>query len=258
MLRLTSKLYLWLEWAALFVLAPLLLYFWWQPAVLALLLLLVTAGTAWWLWRHRKFGQLAFWRAPNTRREPSQLRRLLRRLLPCLLLLAGLVLWHYPERWLAMPRQQPYLWLLLLVLYPLLSVYPQELIYRAFFFRRYRRLFPGKQLRVLVSAAVFALLHIVYQNWLAVLLTFVGGWFFAQTYARTRSLRLVWLEHTLYGLLLFTLGLGDFFDHRHVQASAATTSVQAAPPMRTIHFGAAQRKRPASGETRAAAVWVGR
>ncbi|MCC3159346.1 CPBP family intramembrane metalloprotease [Hymenobacter sp. 15J16-1T3B] len=252
--RFARTLYLWLEWAALFVLAPLLLYFWWQPAVLAALLILVSGSTAWWLGQHRKFGQQAFWRAPNARREPSQLRRLLRRLLPCLLLLAGLVLWHYPEQWLALPRRQPLVWVLLLVLYPVLSVYPQELIYRAFFFRRYRRLFPGKQLRVWVSAVVFALLHIVYQNWLAVGLTFVGGWFFAQTYARTRSLRLVWLEHTLYGLLLFTLGLGDFFDHHHVAAAPAVHPSPAVP----VHLQPTERKRPASGETRAAALWPGR
>jgi membrane protease YdiL (CAAX protease family) len=234
--------YLWLEWAALFVLAPLLLTWWWQPLVLAGLLLVATLAAAYWLLRHRKFGQLAFWRASNVRREGRQLRRLLRRLLPCLLLLAGLVLLRYPERWLDLPREQPGAWLALLVLYPLLSVYPQELLYRAFFFRRYRRIFPGRQLRVWVSAAAFALLHIVYQNALAVGLTFVGGWFFAQTYARTRSLRLVWLEHALYGLLLFTLGLGTFFDHRHVPKAPDTNPVQAAPRPPVPP----QTKRPAS------------
>ncbi|OON65836.1 CPBP family intramembrane glutamic endopeptidase [Hymenobacter sp. CRA2] len=237
---------LWLEWAALFVLAPLALTFWWQPALLAGLLLLVTLATTWWLWQHRKFGRAAFWRAPNARHERGQLRRLLRRLVPCLLLLAGLVLWHSPERWLDMPRQQPVAWLVLLVLYPLLSVYPQELIYRAFFFRRYRRLFPAKQLRVWVSAAVFALLHVIYLNWLAVLLTFVGGWFFAQTYARTRSLRLVWLEHALYGMLLFTLGLGAFFDHRHVAPPADNTAQ---------HPGHPQTERPAPQGKQAVMQW---
>lgn len=254
--RFPRTLYLWLEWALLFVLAPLLLYFWWQPAVLVALLLLVTAGAAWWLGRHRRFGRQAFWRADNVRREGSQLRRLLRRLLPCLLLLAGLVLWHYPERWLDLPRQQPGAWLLLLLLYPLLSAYPQELIYRAFFFRRYRRLFPGRQLRVGVSAAAFALLHIVYQSWLAVGLTFVGGWFFAQTYARTRSLRLVWLEHSVYGLLLFTLGLGGFFDHRRI--TPAADNPQVSRPAAAVPPASYARKRPAPEQTRAVATWPGR
>jgi CAAX protease family protein len=42
-------------------------------------------------------------------------------------------------------------------------------------------------------------------------LTQVGGWFFAQTYWRTQSMRLVCLEHTLYGSLIFSVGLGVFF-----------------------------------------------
>jgi hypothetical protein len=48
------------------------------------------------------------------------------------------------------------------------------------------------------------------------LLTLIGGWFFAETYARTRSMRLVWLEHALYGCLVFTIGLGDYFYHGNV------------------------------------------
>ena len=44
-----------------------------------------------------------------------------------------------------------------------------------------------------------------------VVLTAIGGWFFATTYARTRSLWLASFEHALYGQLVFTVGLGQYF-----------------------------------------------
>jgi hypothetical protein len=43
------------------------------------------------------------------------------------------------------------------------------------------------------------------------ILTFFGGYLFAYTYAKTRSLLLVSIEHALYGCLLYTIGLGRFF-----------------------------------------------
>src|SRR5690348_2033463 len=38
-----------------------------------------------------------------------------------------------PETLLAFPRERPTIWLLVMFLYPLVSVYPQEIIFRAFF-----------------------------------------------------------------------------------------------------------------------------
>ena len=48
-------------------------------------------------------------------------------------------------------------------------------------------------------------------NELAVVLTLVGGWLFARTYLRTRSLLATAVEHAAYGCLLFTVGLGRWF-----------------------------------------------
>jgi hypothetical protein len=39
------------------------------------------------------------------------------------------------------------------------------------------------------------------------------GFMLANSYAQHRSLRLVWIEHALYGCLAFTFGLGWFFYH---------------------------------------------
>jgi hypothetical protein len=46
--------------------------------------------------------------------------------------------------------------------------------------------------------------------------SFFGGLLFAHTYHTSKSLALVWLEHTLYGWTLFTLGLGWYFYHGNV------------------------------------------
>jgi membrane protease YdiL (CAAX protease family) len=66
---------------------------------------------------------------------------------------------------------------------------------------------------ILASAVVFAFLHIVFRNWLAVALTFVGGLLFAASYAETGSLATSSFEHALYGCWLFTVGLGQYFYH---------------------------------------------
>lgn len=47
------------------------------------------------------------------------------------------------------------MWALVIVLYPILSVYPQELIFRAFLFHRYAPLFGNGVGLVAASAAAF-------------------------------------------------------------------------------------------------------
>ena len=110
-------------------------------------------------------------------------------------------------------RQNPTLWAIVMVAHPILSVYPQAILYRAFFFERYATLFPGKWTMILASAAAFAFLHIVFRNTLAVALTFAGGLLFAFRYAETNSLFTSSVEHALFGCWLFTIGLGQYFYH---------------------------------------------
>ena len=116
------------------------------------------------------------------------------------------------ENWCSLPRNSFNDWLMLLLLYPILSVMPQELIFRTYFFHRYKRIMPSKTVRIIVSASVFALAHIVYANVLAVLLAFLGGLLFSYTYAQSRSTFVCVIEHSLWGLWMFTLGLGDVLD----------------------------------------------
>jgi len=64
---------------------------------------------------------------------------------------------------------------------------------------------------ILASALVFAFAHVLYINWIAPLLSFIAGIIFATTYAKTKSLALVTIEHGLYGNALFLVGLGWYF-----------------------------------------------
>ncbi|MFY8273313.1 CPBP family intramembrane glutamic endopeptidase [Pseudoalteromonas sp. SSDWG2] len=114
--------------------------------------------------------------------------------------------------WFNYPLESPSAWLKLLILYPLLSVLPQELIFRTYFFHRYKYIIPNKGARVWLSACVFALAHCVYNNVIAVLIAFLGGLLFAYTYAQSRSTFVCVLEHSLWGLWMFTLGVGSYLD----------------------------------------------
>lgn len=116
-----------------------------------------------------------------------------------------------PERFLSMPRERPELWVKIMLFYPLLSVLPQEIIFRTFFFRRYAPLFPNAHGMVLVSGVAFGYAHLILQNWVGIISCTIGGLLFAHTYYKSRSLALVWLEHTLYGCFVFTIGLGWYF-----------------------------------------------
>ena len=128
----------------------------------------------------------------------------------CLALLLAVALLR-PEALFQLPRTRPLLWLAILVGYPLLSVYPQEIIFRTFFFHRYRELLVHSRWQVVASAAAFGYAHVVLHNVPSVLLSAVGGVLFASTYLRSRSTLLAAVEHAIYGCFVFTVGLGGLF-----------------------------------------------
>lgn len=103
---------------------------------------------------------------------------------------------------------KPLQWLVILFIYSFFSVYPQELIYRTFFFKRYSMLFKSDNLFVFINAILFSLAHIFFKSSLVLFLTFLGGLLFAITYKQTKSTVLVSIEHAIYGCWLFTVGMG--------------------------------------------------
>lgn len=106
-------------------------------------------------------------------------------------------------------KTKPLFWVVILFLYSFFSVYPQELIYRTFFFQRYQSFVNNEKLFVFINAIIFALGHLFFKNTLVIVLTFLGGLLFAITFNKTRSTLLVFIEHAIYGCWLFTIGMGS-------------------------------------------------
>lgn len=159
------------------------------------------------LLRDRGFDRRQLWDAAGARRSWRPV--LIRTAVGCLALLV-LVVAVRPEALFQLPRTRPQLWLLILIAYPVLSVYPQELIFRTFLFHRYRELLGPRGL-VILSAVAFGYAHIVLHNWPSVALSTLGGLLFADTFRRSRSTLLAALEHAAYGCFVFSVGRGGLF-----------------------------------------------
>lgn len=140
------------------------------------------------------------------------MKKILARFAPLAMLLLVFTWEMIPERMFSLPREKPAMWIMVMLFYPLLSVVPQELIFRSFFFRRYGKIMSPAALHI-ASALAFGWVHIILRNWIAVSLSAIGGYMFARNYARNNSLALVCLEHALYGCYIFTIGLGFYFYH---------------------------------------------
>jgi membrane protease YdiL (CAAX protease family) len=110
-----------------------------------------------------------------------------------------------------MPLYQTGLWAFMIGVYTFFSVYPQEFVYRTFFFNRYEKLFKNKKLLIFTNAILFSLAHLFFKNIWVLVITFIGGLLFAYSFYKSRSLLQVSLEHALYGNWLFTVGLGQMF-----------------------------------------------
>lgn len=104
---------------------------------------------------------------------------------------------------------KPKLWLFILFIYSCFSVYPQELLFRAFFFKRYKVLFKNSTVLIFVNAFLFAVAHLLFKNTLVLVLTFFGGLMFAISFNKNQSTLLVSIEHAVYGSWLFTVGMGN-------------------------------------------------
>lgn len=109
-----------------------------------------------------------------------------------------------------LPRERPWIIAFIGLVYPIFSAYPQEVLCRAFFFHRYRRLFPNDAAMITVNAFAFMWLHCPFWSIEAFALTLPGGFLFAYTYLRTKSTLAAGIEHGLYGWWAFFTGLGWF------------------------------------------------
>lgn len=200
-----------LEGIILFAGLPLLIFWELIPIPKILLLILVAGYCGYQLWRDPEFGRGLLKYGYFRKESESAGKTLLVRTPIIIAAVVTLILVLHPDRLFAFPAEQPVVWMVVMILYPILSALPQEFIYRTFIFHRYGDLMSTNFAPVIWSTVAFSFMHIVYDNWWAVGISFVGGLLFGITYSRTKSLLWVTIEHTIYGCLIFTLGLGMYF-----------------------------------------------
>ncbi|UWP79366.1 CPBP family intramembrane glutamic endopeptidase [Dactylosporangium fulvum] len=173
-------------------------------------LLVLTVVVAFYFRRARTFDRRDLWRASALLPALPSILRLFAA--AAVVAVAGVFLFDRAHLF-DLPLHNPGLWALITVAYPVVSVYPQELLFRAFLLHRYGPLFGTERVAACWSAVAFGFAHILFGNVLAVVLTLAGGWLFARRFQQTRSLLTACVEHALYGLLIFTVGLGRYFYH---------------------------------------------
>jgi membrane protease YdiL (CAAX protease family) len=199
------------EMAVLFIAAPLAMHFAVHqartPLFVALLPVLLVVLVI-----------LAFDRSFSLRREAARgigWRTLLSILVVFAAGTAGVAAWlqdTHPSWLFEFPRNRPELWLMILLAYPFASVAAQEIVYRTFFFHRYGPLFgTWTGAAILLNGVLFGFGHIVVGQPFAIAATTLSGLLFAARYVETRSFWAVFLEHTLWGAMVFTIGLGRYF-----------------------------------------------
>lgn len=125
---------LWIECIGIFVAIPLLL--WLRvvntPLIIIPVIIICVPAT---IWLVKKYGltQMLFWLGDRDAEYKQLIIIINRFILLSIVLFAILFVW-YPLHLFDLLRNKPMFWLMFLLVYPLFSVYPQELLYRVFFF----------------------------------------------------------------------------------------------------------------------------
>ena len=197
---------LWVEFAALYIGAPLAIALFLPPRQLFTALFLFSLAGLILLWRTGGFDWHNLIR--GWRRIPWAEVALVAVLT---LVTGGAILWATrPDALFALARAEPWFLLVIWALYPLLSALPQELIFRPLFFHRFGSLFPDMRTAILVNAAIFSFAHLMYWSVIVTVLTFAGGLVFARAYVQ-RGFPSAWLLHAVAGNVIFAVGMGYYF-----------------------------------------------
>lgn len=207
-----------LEYTALYLLLPLTLWYIFyhtdaQPPPLLLLPLLFvgTIACTTYLLLSKSFDNRSLWSGPPPNGALRKAIPFLWIFPPAALATVAFVAVYDSALLFEFVRERPVIWIFVMLLYPVLSVYPQGIIWRVFLFHRYKPLFRSPRLLITASAIAFSWLHVIFNNPIAVLFTLPGGLLFARTYLKTQSAGAASIEHALYGCFVFTAGLGQFF-----------------------------------------------
>lgn len=203
-----NKILLSIECLALFIGVPSLIFFGIIPSEKFWILMIITLFCLGVLYFDKTFNKKKLWNYEGCK---EQFSKIIWRMIPATLILFLLLFYMEPENLFILIKEDFNKYLIIAALYPLISVYPQEIIYRCFFFHRYQSLFPKQRYLIHVSALAFGFLHVIYGNYTAVFLTYGAGYLFGRTYAESKSLLAVSVEHAIYGIIIFTIGYGQYF-----------------------------------------------
>jgi len=196
------------EFIVLYLILPVLIMLDFLPVPLLLILLVLGVTVHLFLSYDHGFARNSLY---NWRSGKKEIGKIILLFIPLAALMV-LFIWKIDKSKLFyLPSSNPFFLLMISIFYPVFSVVPQGLAYRALFFHRYGSFFPGDTLKIIISAAIFSFGHILYKNAMVLLLAFIAGLIFAYRYQKTNSLLISILEHSLYGVWLFTCGLGYFF-----------------------------------------------
>lgn len=210
-----SRARLWIEFLALFIGTPLLMTatFGLYPLLPVVILLSILAGAL----LHATPG----WSWSMLRRGPvfGEWRVIFIYFAATLATSLTVVFAFVPDRFLELPTYRTELWLMIVFMYPIVSAFPQEVIFRSLFFERYGGLFPNDWTAIAANGFVFGFGHLFFDSWITIAMTGCGGAIMGWAYLRHRAVGLPWLLHAISGQIIFTVGLGVYFYHGAVGAA---------------------------------------
>lgn len=201
-----SPAWLRIEFAALYVGAPLVIALFMPGRLLFPALALFSAAGMALLWLTGGFD----WRGLVRGWSRLPWREILGMILITTAIGAAILWFVRPGAIFHMARERPGFMLVIWVLYPILSALPQELIFRPLFFHRYGAILPAGRAAIALNAGVFAFAHLMYWSLVVTVLTFVGGWVFARAYLKF-GFPAAWVLHAVAGNALFAVGMGVYF-----------------------------------------------
>jgi hypothetical protein len=211
-----KRYFLLIECMVLFFIIPIALY--WFRHLLAFklmpVLLLLASGCMIYLFSDKTFDRSTLW---NMRNFLFHMKQILVSFAGISLFLGLFTYLVYVDRFFVFPIDRPNATLTFVLMYPLLAALPQEIIFKSFFFHRYRSLFPGPMALIILNGISFGLFHLWYANIIAPVFSIFAGMILGYRYWKTKSLPIISIEHSLMGIMLYVIGLGWFFYSGSIQ-----------------------------------------
>lgn len=202
------KIWLYIEFALLFIGVPLCIFFFSKIIHPSTLVLPVLALIFIYLYRLKDFSFKELFSLWVTKKDWIAYSLTF---LVCALVMIAIVYFFESGKLFDFPKGNFKLWLLFCVLYPVFSAFGQEVIYRLFLQKRYQAIFTTDLALIIASGVVFSFMHVVYFSPLSLVLTLLFGLYLMKVYVETKSVLLAAILHGIYGITAFTIGLGSHF-----------------------------------------------